>query len=248
MLAALEYVRLLGSVAGRLECEELREHLNQVRWFLHEIVRPHQDIEEAQLYPAIESIVGNLIAVTETMRIEHEAIYRWMDELDRAATGGPDQHSREPLTRLLTTVADVGILHVEKEQRVFVALVRQLPDRESLELLSRLHNASCATGHRKLYGIIFERKVALERTLSVQIQLTPRQREILSRIADGATARMIARELGITERTARNHISGILARLECHSQLEAVALARRGGILSRCCTCTACPRATSVRR
>lgn len=232
MLAALDYVRLLGSVAGRLDYEELQQHLNQVRWFLHEIVRPHQDIEEAQLYPAVESLVGNSVAVTETMRIEHEAIYRWMDELDNAATPGQAEHSREPLTRLLTTVADVGILHVEKEERVFVSLVRQLPDRASVELLSRLRDASCATGHRKLYGIIFDRSSALEHVLAKQIQLTPRQRQILHRMADGATARMVAHELGITERTTRNHIAGILDRLECHSQLEAVALARSQGILS----------------
>jgi DNA-binding CsgD family transcriptional regulator len=62
-------------------------------------------------------------------------------------------------------------------------------------------------------------------------RLTPRQREVLALLADGVPAKAIARRLGITEVTARNHIRGILVELGCHSQLEAVAEARRRGIV-----------------
>jgi len=61
--------------------------------------------------------------------------------------------------------------------------------------------------------------------------LTPRQREVLQLLADGVAAKVIARRLRIAEVTVRNHIRAILAELGCHSQLEAVAEARRRGVL-----------------
>lgn len=64
-----------------------------------------------------------------------------------------------------------------------------------------------------------------------ELELTPRQREVLGLLADGVPAKVIAQRLGIAEVTARNHIQAILAELRCHSQLEAVAEARRRRLL-----------------
>lgn len=62
-------------------------------------------------------------------------------------------------------------------------------------------------------------------------RLTARQREILGLIAEGLPAKVISARLGLTETTVRNHIRGILVGLGCHSQLEAVAVARRERLL-----------------
>lgn len=62
-------------------------------------------------------------------------------------------------------------------------------------------------------------------------RLTQRQVEVLRLLAEGAQAKTIAGRLGIAETTARNHIAGVLRRLGCHSQLEAVAVARRLGLI-----------------
>ncbi len=67
--------------------------------------------------------------------------------------------------------------------------------------------------------------------LAATVSLTPRQREVLHLLADGVAAKVIARRLGIAEVTVRNHIRAILSELRCHSQLEAVAEARRRGVL-----------------
>ena len=61
--------------------------------------------------------------------------------------------------------------------------------------------------------------------------LTARQREILRLLAEGVRAAAIATRLGLSETTVRNHIRATLVRLGCHSQLEAVATARRHGLL-----------------
>ena len=60
----------------------------------------------------------------------------------------------------------------------------------------------------------------------VPVVLTPRQLQVLRLLADGVPAKVIASRLGLAEATVRNHIRAILAALETHSQLEAIAKAR----------------------
>jgi PAS domain S-box-containing protein len=57
--------------------------------------------------------------------------------------------------------------------------------------------------------------------------LTPRQQQVLHLLADGVPAKVIAARLALAEATVRNHIRAILDTLETHSQLEAIAKARR---------------------
>lgn len=61
--------------------------------------------------------------------------------------------------------------------------------------------------------------------------LTARQQEVIELIAEGVPAKMIATKLGVAEVTVRNHIRAILLELGCHSQLEALAEARRRRLL-----------------
>jgi len=56
-------------------------------------------------------------------------------------------------------------------------------------------------------------------------QLTPREREILDGLARGLSNRAIADELGIAERTARTHVSNILAKLGLSSRTQAALFA-----------------------
>jgi DNA-binding CsgD family transcriptional regulator len=62
---------------------------------------------------------------------------------------------------------------------------------------------------------------------AVPTSLTPRQLEVLRLLADGIPAKVIATRLSLAEDTVRNHIRAILAALATHSQLEAIAKARR---------------------
>jgi DNA-binding NarL/FixJ family response regulator len=62
-------------------------------------------------------------------------------------------------------------------------------------------------------------------------RLTPRQHEILGLLAEGKAVKKIARLLGLTETTVRNHVRLLLLALGAHSQLEAVARARAHGLL-----------------
>ena len=61
--------------------------------------------------------------------------------------------------------------------------------------------------------------------------LTPRQTEVLRLLAEGASTSQIAAALHLSRETVRNHIRHILRALEAHSRLEALAIARRAGLL-----------------
>ncbi|MGZ5400815.1 MAG: response regulator [Nocardioides sp.] len=61
--------------------------------------------------------------------------------------------------------------------------------------------------------------------------LSSREHEVLEMLAEGVDATGIARRLGITLNTCRGYIRSVLRKLEAHSQLEAVAIARRTRLL-----------------
>ena len=60
--------------------------------------------------------------------------------------------------------------------------------------------------------------------------LTPRERQVLARVARGATNREIGQELFMAEKTASVHVSRILAKLDVRTRTEAAAVAHRLGL------------------
>jgi DNA-binding NarL/FixJ family response regulator len=61
-------------------------------------------------------------------------------------------------------------------------------------------------------------------------QLTDREREILDLMARGLDNRRIARELTLSEKTVRNHVSNVMGKIEADSRSVAVLRARNAGL------------------
>lgn len=61
--------------------------------------------------------------------------------------------------------------------------------------------------------------------------LTPRQIEVLALLHTGMTGVQIAADLAISVSTVRNHTQQILSKLQVHSRFEAVAVARKLGLI-----------------
>jgi DNA-binding NarL/FixJ family response regulator len=55
--------------------------------------------------------------------------------------------------------------------------------------------------------------------------LTPRETEVLRRIAAGQSTKTMAREMSVTTETLRTYVKNVLGKLGAHSRLEAAALA-----------------------
>lgn len=63
-------------------------------------------------------------------------------------------------------------------------------------------------------------------------ELTEREREVLILVAQGEANKAIAGALGITERTARTHVSNILGKLGLASRTQAALFAVREGLIA----------------
>jgi DNA-binding NarL/FixJ family response regulator len=57
--------------------------------------------------------------------------------------------------------------------------------------------------------------------------LTEQERRVLAHIADGETNRQIAEHMGLAEKTVRNYVSNVLAKLELESRAQAAGYAIR---------------------
>lgn len=63
--------------------------------------------------------------------------------------------------------------------------------------------------------------------------LTPREAEILSLLAEGQSNKVIARNLGISDGTVKLHVKAILRKLNIHSRVEAAVIAVEHGLRAR---------------
>jgi PAS domain S-box-containing protein len=86
----------------------------------------------------------------------------------------------------------------------------------------------------RVSGAIPERRskeISTIRNDEPTLDLTDREREILRQLSTGASTETIARRLGISPTTVRNHIQSVLGKLGVHSRLEAVTYSLRNGLL-----------------
>jgi len=61
--------------------------------------------------------------------------------------------------------------------------------------------------------------------------LTPRELEVLTLLAEGASNKAIARQLGISVHTAKFHVGQVLDKLDATGRTSAVAHAARMGVI-----------------
>jgi len=69
-------------------------------------------------------------------------------------------------------------------------------------------------------------------TEATDIELTPRELDVLSLLAEGASNKTIARQLGISVHTAKFHVGSILDKLDATGRTDAVAHAARRGVIN----------------
>jgi DNA-binding CsgD family transcriptional regulator len=72
---------------------------------------------------------------------------------------------------------------------------------------------------------------APERRDPSDIDLTPRELDVLALMAEGASNKLIAKRLGISVHTAKFHVGSILDKLDATGRTDAVAHAARRGVI-----------------
>ena len=171
--------------------------------------------------------------------VDRDGRIRWLNEAALSLFGdargrllsslaAPDhaQRSREQLAKKLIGGAsrtDFEIDTIDRNGERTTICVSSVPVRRGSAVVGVF---GVAQPRREASGQPAEREVA-----SLGESLTPRQREVLALLAEGASTTQVATTLGLAEETVRNHIRQLLRRLGVHSRLAAVAHARRRGLI-----------------
>jgi DNA-binding NarL/FixJ family response regulator len=76
-------------------------------------------------------------------------------------------------------------------------------------------------------------RVSTQRAADMKLfaELTDREIEVLKEVATGKRNREIADTLFVSEKTIKNHVSSILAKLQANDRTEAALIATRGGLM-----------------
>ena len=172
--------------------------------------------------------------------VDRDGRIRWLNEAALALFGdvrgrllsslaAPDhaQRSREQLARKLIGGAsrtDFEIDTIDRNGRRTTMSVSSVPVRRGQAVVG-------VFGVAQPCGEVSSTPAERDAAASGGESLTPRQREVLALLADGASTTQIAITLGLAEETVRNHIRQLLRRLGVHSRLAAVAHARRHGLI-----------------
>ncbi|MBA2714386.1 MAG: response regulator transcription factor [Rubrobacteraceae bacterium] len=115
-----------------------------------------------------------------------------------------------------------SVLHKSADVDVILDATRRLGEGETLlsqdELLELLRLAGQ------------NREEELEARVSIE-QITPREQEVLSSLAEGLSNKEIAAKLHMSVDTERTHMMNILNKLGVHSRIQALLFAARHGLV-----------------
>jgi DNA-binding CsgD family transcriptional regulator len=120
--------------------------------------------------------------------------------------------SEDELIRLSLEVDDEGLAN---------RLIALLADIRGLELVPRGQSADLTVSSAPLDP----------RPTGPDVILTPREVEVLALLAEGASNKAIARQLGISVHTAKFHVGSLIDKLDAVGRTDVVAHAARLGVI-----------------
>jgi DNA-binding CsgD family transcriptional regulator len=165
--------------------------------------------------------------------LDHSGLIRWMNE--RAIELFGDHRGAHYLAPVAPEGASASRLAFTKKR---LGSARTTDYESVLRLRSgeqvsvEIHAVSIENGGRfiGIFGIVaVDEERAVRRTFPAA--LTPRQSEVLRLLARGHSTGQMAESLGLSRETIRNHVRGLLHALHVNSRVEALAEARRRGLL-----------------
>ena len=126
----------------------------------------------------------------------------------------------------LLTVADKRVL-----LHIFYDMTERKRTEEQMHLAVQSIMTDTSWFTRELMARLLHIRVGGKPEGYKPIDLSPREKEVLSRMALGRDNERIAEDLGVRVQTVRNYITTIYSKLDVHSRTEAVIWAREHGML-----------------
>ncbi|MGD2078341.1 MAG: response regulator transcription factor [Chloroflexota bacterium] len=155
----------------------------------------------------------------------------------------PDMNGIEATRRILAEQPDVGVIMLtmlEDDDSLFAAMCAGargyiLKGADKAEVLRTV--TAVAEG-QALFGpaiasrltVFFQKGSQMEAAVVPFPELTDREREVLTLIAQGSNNSDIATRLNISSKTVSNHISNIFNKLQVADRAQAIVKAREAGI------------------
>lgn len=135
---------------------------------------------------------------------------------------------------VLTEEEDLGRLLAALEAGASGYLTKRCPLAQFIASTRAIHLGEMIVPPRML-GALLARLIAGRRKHDHAVRqlskLTPREREVLALLAEGADNEAIAGSLVISPETARTHVNNLMGKLEVHSRLQAAAFVTEHGLL-----------------
>lgn len=206
----------------------------------------------------VEGAVGSTAArvrqvlVVDDHRVWCDALAYGLDGRHGVACAGVAHSLAEARTRLLSTPVDGALVDVclpdgsgldliepllaaDPACRVVMISAHPRPDlkREALAagavgLLAKEVSLTAVVAALRDGAVPAQR---WEAQTASQPGLTTREHEVLALLATGMDVRGIARQMGLSVYTVRDHVRALLAKLGAHSQLEAIVNAAQLGLV-----------------
>jgi DNA-binding NarL/FixJ family response regulator len=137
---------------------------------------------------------------------------RWFGDPEAGASIIPQILEVAPQTKVIGITAYDELMTRARQLGAVAAVTKDITRQQLREVVQGVCNA--ASG-------------AIPTPVPGESGLTERERQVLALVVDGLKDREIAERLGITESTAKNHVSSILGKLEVINRTQAAVAAVR---------------------
>lgn len=148
--------------------------------------------------------------------------------IEKVWAGQPEQSC--PALLILTEDAEPLQAFLEQYPAAFGLLPLESSPAELISALKAVHHG-LLVGPRQMLSRIFRPSYLSEEEMERGEQITPRETEVLQLLANGLANKQIALALGISEHTAKFHISSIYVKLGAANRTEAVRKGIRLGLI-----------------
>jgi len=184
--------------------------------------------------------------ILQVQRVQPEDGAPWptVDVILIDATSHPERAlARLPSLRERLPASKLVVLGLAKEDERIVDFIEAGADGYVLqessaarlaEAILAIYDGTLACSSR-IASLVLDRILELSRGREPDHEveaLTGREREVLQLIARRLGNKEIARQLGISNQTAKNHVHNILKKLGVHSRREAIRVALERGVLA----------------
>ena len=131
----------------------------------------------------------------------------------------------------LTAVNDPKIVGEALRTGFAGYLTKDTPLTQFVAMIEAAAGGQVVTNQRLAAAVVGARTAEERHASLLAEQLSPRERQVLTLLAEGANSEDIAGKLSVSPNTVRTHVQSILTKLQVHSRLEAATFAVRYGIV-----------------